>query len=176
MTDKKLIQKYLHGDEQAFNALYQRYRKPVYAYLNNMLNNRRDIVEDVFQQTWTRAIAALDKYRDDGSFIAWIYRIARNLTIDYFRREKRYTENPDDCDIPDDAPAPSENDANRELEVALERAIAELPEAQREVVCLRQNGVAFAEIATIQGVGINTALSRMHYAVDKLRRKLQDFL
>ena len=113
MTDEKLIKKYLHGDEQAFNELYQRYRKPVYAYLNNMLHNRRDIVEDVFQQTWIRVIAALSKYRDDGSFISWIYRIARNLTIDYFRREKLYSDNPGDYDIPDDAVAPSEKDEKR---------------------------------------------------------------
>jgi RNA polymerase sigma-70 factor, ECF subfamily len=176
VTDEKLIKKYLHGDEQAFNTLYQKYRKPVYAYLNNMLENRRDLVEDIFQQTWTRAISALDKYRDEGTFISWIYRIARNLTIDHFRREKRYAENSGDYETVDDNPGPSANEEKRELETALAQAIATLPESQREVVCLRQNDMPFAEIAKIQNVSINTALGRMHYAVEKLRRELQDFL
>jgi RNA polymerase sigma-70 factor (ECF subfamily) len=177
VTDGELIKLYLqNGDESAFTKLYQRYRKPVYSYLNDLLPGRPHAADDIFQRTWLRVIDRLCKYKEQGSFLAWILRIAHNFVMDLFRREKRFCsdENPDSR--ADDAPLPQDEYGDREVKEALEHAVFRLPTEQLEVVRLRQSGVSFAEIAGIQGVSINTALGRMHYAVQRLRKDLAEFI
>lgn len=172
ISDERLVKKYLKGDEQAFDFLYQRYRKPVFAYLQGMLNNQ-NLAEELYQQTWIKAVANLPRYRHRNSFKAWILRIARNSAVDYFRRNNRFVEL-DENDPPPTDPddSPGRNIDRRQTEEELQQAIAALPAEQKEVVLLRLQEVAFKEIARMQQVSINTALARMRYAVANLRDKI----
>ena len=174
--DMDLIRAYLAGDQTAFTHLYERYRRPLYAYLNRLMPGAG--ADDLFQQTWIKAIDHLPRYEDRQTFLAWLCRIAHNAAIDHFRRARNQpTLSLDEHDIATDPQAPvATRMASGELQQALQDAIAQLPPEQREVLLLRQQGVAFKEIAEIQDISINTVLGRMHYAVNRLRQHLRDHL
>lgn len=86
-NDMELIHSYLEGSDAALERLYNRYRRPLYGYLRSMLAPAD--ADDVFQQTWVRACAALPGYRCRGKFQAWLFRIGRNLALDAIRRTAR---------------------------------------------------------------------------------------
>lgn len=91
-TDLELIQEFQSGSSPAFDALYERYRRPLYGYVNRQMQGHTSQADDVFQQTWMRAIDNLSTYRDQEKFSAWLMRIAHNLIIDYYRSLKRRAE------------------------------------------------------------------------------------
>lgn len=178
VPDHELIASYLAGDAAAFEQLYQRYRRPLYSYLNELLAGRRAAADDLFQQTWIRALDALPGYRDESRFFPWLVRIAHNLAMDFFRApaQSRQAEAPDNLEAaagPADAPEPWQSLADDEFRASLEQAIAQLGAEQREVLLLRRQGMPFKDIARLQATGINTVLGRMHYAVSHLRRHLR---
>ena len=95
--DAELIRAYLAGDVSAFDTLYAKYKRPLYAYLNRMVGNHA-LADDIFQQTWMRIIKRLEHYECRQKFFAWAAMIAHNLAIDHFRREKNSPELPLDDD------------------------------------------------------------------------------
>lgn len=171
-SDIELIEKFLANDYDAFEVLYNRYKKQMYAYLNRLLPGQHALADDIFQQTWVRVIRRLPDYRDSQKFLAWVMRISHNLTIDHFRKNKReftyeYTENERLFSTDDFQPW---MDLDREeIAKTLDKCIAELSDDQREVFLLRQENISFKEIAEIQDTSINTALGRMQYALRNLR-------
>lgn len=176
-TDKELIKGYLAGDAASFPVLYDRYRRPLYAYLSRLLQGGKTDPDDVFQQTWLRAIGKLDEYRDREKFQAWLTRIAYNLAMDSFRKEKRRAEEPFDNSLDSVLPAadrfrPDREQQTRELARAIRKAEEELSPELRAVFRMRRNGIPFREIAEIQRCSINTCLARMRYALGHLRRQL----
>ncbi len=175
-TDAQLISAYLDGDERAFEQLYSRYRLQLYSYLNRLVAGRPDVVDDLFQQTWMKGIDNLESYRDQQKFLSWLLRIAHNLAMDHFRRGRRFEATEVTERIADEGTAPpGENMDRQAVSEALNEAIAELAEPQREVVELRRQGVSFKEIAAIQETSINTVLGRMHYAVKRMQRRFADW-
>ena len=176
-ADAVLIKRFLHGEEAAFEALYYRYRKQLYAFLNNLIGPGAEC-DEVFEETWLKVIDRLPDYRDDGRFGAWLFRVARNLFYDRLRRNRQEREMiPLDADEPPPLSAPmgsgpGERMELNEVENLINAALAELPTELRETFLLRQQGVAFKEIAEIQSCSINTALSRMQYALRALRKAL----
>ncbi|OPZ28999.1 MAG: RNA polymerase sigma factor CarQ [Lentisphaerae bacterium ADurb.BinA184] len=177
VDDADLIQGYLAGDEQAFNSLYQRYRKPVYSYLCRMFPGRHALVDDLYQQTWLKVIDRLAGYRHQDRFISWILRISHNLAIDHCRQESHAGAQAleDDAVPAPAAGAPGAELGRDELAAAIGEAVAQLPVEQREVFLLRQEEIPFKDIARLQGVGINTVLGRMHYAVRHLQERLREW-
>ncbi len=177
-SDYELIKDYLEGNDGAFEQLYQRHRKRLYGYLNGMMPWSPAEVDDVFQQTWVRAVARLPKYRDQGYFAAWLFRIGRNLLIDKVRRSRRENGFLElDRDEAPEIDAPPGTEPWRRLDETelgglIRQALAKLPEEQREVFLLRREKVAFKEIAEIQNCSINTVLARMQYALKNLRAQL----
>ncbi|MDD5599154.1 MAG: sigma-70 family RNA polymerase sigma factor, partial [Victivallaceae bacterium] len=87
--DHDLIKAYLHGDADAFTALYERYKRQVYSFLLKMLADNASAADDLFQQSWLKALKNLHRYRDHDRFLAWLLSIARNTALDYFRRQKK---------------------------------------------------------------------------------------
>lgn len=177
VTDSKLIKAFCKGDNAAFETLYYRYRRQLYGFLSNLIPGNPVEVDEVFEETWLRIIDKLPKYRDDGKFSAWLFRVSRNLFIDRIRRNRPLGNgelNIDAPDAPEIAGAPSMS-PDREVDSAdLERVIAEavgqLPPEQREVFLLRQQDLPFRDIAEIQQCSINTVLGRMQYATKTLRK------
>jgi RNA polymerase sigma-70 factor (ECF subfamily) len=176
-ADMELIKGYLSGAGKDFEELYDRHKKMLYGYLNNMLPRQQSVVADIFQQTWLKVIQKLPEYRCSNHFSAWMIRIGHNLVIDHFRRNKKFINQISlDCedtpDFPDaDKPAWDSMDQS-DFERALGHALETLQEEQREVFMLRHNKVSFKEIAEIQNCSINTALARMQYAIKNLKKNL----
>ena len=175
-SDKDLIESYLQGDQNAFDVLYERYRRPLYSYLNKMLPAQNATVDDLYQKTWMKAVKNLGRYQDRQTFYAWLVRIAHNNAIDLFRKEqKRQSVDIEDIPLADKGGEPWKDMANSELAKAIQEAVEKLPDEQKEVFLLRQDKVAFKEIAEIQGCTLNTVLGRMHYAVNRLRVLLREW-
>ena len=178
LSDKELIELYLNQDDEAFEILYSKYKNAVYAYLNKLIPGQTVLVDDLFQQTWVKVVKNLGKYRDNQNFLAWVVRISRNLSIDYFRKEGRQkTSTMEGVEAVGSAlELPSAGLESGELGAAIANAVEALPLEQKEVFVLRQQNVSFKEIAAIQNTTLNTTLGRMHYAVNKLRTVLKEWL
>lgn len=175
--DAVLIKRFLDGSEAAFEELYERYRRQLYAFLGNLVGADAEC-DEVFEETWLKVIDKLPTYRDDGRFSAWLFRVARNIFYDRLRRNRRERENLS-LDVDDPPPVaapvgygPGERADLNELERVVYDAVLELPKELRETFLLRQQGVSFKEIAGIQQCSINTSLSRMQYALRALRKAL----
>ena len=174
ISDNALISAYLNGDEQAFETLYYRYRKQLYGYLQNLLSGSGIDADDIFEETWLKVINKLPRYRDDGRFSAWLFRLAHNIFIDHIRKYKKHVmQSIDQEDFPDlpepDHRQPGQELENIELGREIEHAVHSLSEEQKEVFLLRQQELSFKEIAEIQNCSLNTVLSRMHYAIKNLK-------
>ena len=176
-ADAVLIKGFLSGDERSFEVLYCRYKRQLYGFLNNLVGAGVEC-DEVFEETWLRVIDRLPKYRDDGRFGAWLFRVARNIFYDRLRRSRQEREQVSlDVEEPPQLSAPVGSGPRERMELdEVERlvmsAVSELPDELRETFLLRQQGVAFKEIAEIQECSINTALSRMQYALRALRKAL----
>jgi RNA polymerase sigma-70 factor (ECF subfamily) len=179
-ADRELLARYRGGDVDALAELVERYRRPLYGYILHMTEGRGD-ADDVFQEVWCRAIRKLRGYRH-GNFQGWLMKIAHNLVID--RARKRGPEYSLDAEREDgislretvagDTPDPSRQIEGRDLGQRIAEAVRRLPPPQREVFLLRTRAeMPFQRIAAIQGVSVNTALARMHYAVGRLRKRLR---
>jgi RNA polymerase sigma-70 factor (ECF subfamily) len=175
-TDMALIDAYQAGDAESFSVLYERYRRPLYRYLNGMLPGQTSTVDEIYQQAWIKATNNIGKYREN-SFLSWLIRIARNTAIDHFRREQRRQHvDIDETPVAASGTEPWRDMGNSELTAAISKAVSELPDDQREVFLMRQEEISFKDIATAQDCSINTALGRMRYAVLSLRKQLREWV
>ena len=171
--DPELIKLFIKGNETAFETLYFRYRKNLYGFLNNMISDRC-MADEVFEDTWLKVIDNIDKYRDDGKFSAWLFKVARNIFYDKCRRKKTMPEVELDEAILDETmtskyPEPDRSMNADELGKYIAQGINELPTEQKEVFLLRQQDFSFKEISEMQNCSVNTALSRMQYALKSLK-------
>ncbi len=179
MTDDVLVKLYLEGNNIAFDTLLERYQDKLYRYIFFLVRSR-EVTEDIFQETFVKAIVNLQqgRYQSDGKFAAWITRIAHNLVIDLFRQERNenlISNDESEIDLLNSAKF-SEGTietqmVNKQVLKDVARLVDELPEAQREVVRMRFfENKSFKEIAESEGISINTALGRVRYAISNMRR------
>ena len=179
MTDDMLVTLYLEGNNSAFDILLNRHQDRLFNYIYFLVRSR-EVAEDIFQETFVKAITTLQqgRYQNDGKFAAWITRIAHNLVIDQFRVERNENAISNDeaeFDLLNDAKLSEGTIENRMVNEQVLKdvraLIDELPDCQREVVFMRYyQDLSFKEIADMTGVSINTALGRMRYAVLNMRR------
>ena len=181
-SDRELVESYVGGDVRAFDRLYERYRRPLYGYLNQLVPGRAALADDLFQQTWVKVLDALPRYQEQQKFVGWMFRIAHNLAMDNFRGAGTGHGEGDvaleevEEVVAHEGPDAGEQVADDELKAALAGVIEKLGAEQKEVLLLRQQGIPFKEIAEIQKTSINTVLGRMHYAVQNIRRELREWL
>lgn len=180
-SDGELVVLFKNGQDWAFEVLLTRHKSRVYSTIQLIVKDR-DHAEDLFQEVFIKAIDVIrsGRYNEEGKFLPWVLRIAHNLAIDSFRREKRYPTIPiDDNPVLENSLKYSEKSfeilqAQQDTKVLLRYLITTLPETQREVLMMRHfAGLSFQEIADATGVSINTALGRMRYALMNLRKKLE---
>lgn len=179
--DAQLISRYLGGDAAAFETLVARHLRPVYAYVFRHVGNVQD-AEDITQEVFVRVWKNLKKFDPQKSFLPWVFRIARNASIDLLRRKKTVPfcvfENEDGENImtetlADPAPLPAELFDRQDLSERLATAVAKLPSGYREVLFLHYNDhFSFQEIAELSGESINTVKSRHRRAVIALQKHL----
>jgi RNA polymerase sigma-70 factor (ECF subfamily) len=180
LSDKELIDNYLAGDERSFEILYARYRKLLYFHLHDFLKSDNIELDDIFQQTWLKAIDNLPKYQDQSNFGAYLKTIARNLIIDRARKKKRqgvvFEFNADILsEVHNDkiSDMPWFELTEAEMQHGYEEALKVLSKEQRQVYDLRCQNLSFKEIAKRLNLSINTVLSQMNYAKKKLQSVLK---
>jgi RNA polymerase sigma-70 factor (ECF subfamily) len=177
-SDCSLIECYLgKGDVQAGEALIQRHAKSVYRFVFSILGNMEDS-EDVCQQAFSRAFAALPTYRDEDQFRSWLFRIAKNEALGLLRKKGTRPQIERELSEQDfDVPSTAEEVQSRGSVVAIASAVQELPATEREVVFLRmREGLTFREIADLTDAPLGTVLSRMSQARERLRKSLTPIL
>ena len=181
-TDYELVEEYVKGSQNAIEILIRRHKNRVFTYIMIMVKNEQ-LAEDIFQDTFIKVIHSLKagKYKDNGRFLSWVIRIAHNLVIDHFRKEKQMTLLSNDDFVADlfnnrklAEKTIEENIIYGQICEDIRTLIEKLPEDQKEVILLRHYGdLSFKEIADQTGVSINTALGRMRYALINLRKMIQ---
>ena len=178
ITDAVLVNNYLQGDESALSVLIERHKQKIYSFIYSKVYDR-DVTEDVFQDTFIKVIKTLKhgKYNEEGKFLPWVMRIANNLVIDHFRKNKRMPKFDNSGEfsifsvISDSALNAEKQIIKEQVECDLRRLIEELPDDQKEVLMMRMyQDMSFKEISDLTGVSINTALGRMRYALINLRK------
>ena len=183
LSDRVLLNSYLQGDRNAISQLIERHSRRVRDYIKMMVKDA-DLAEDLFQETFIKAVRVIDsgRYTDSGRFLPWILRIAHNQVIDHFRAQKQgktINESNAGYDVLGTlrfAEGTIEEDIISDQIAADIRALVDkLPDEQREVVMLRYySDLSFKEIAEQTGVSINTALGRMRYALINIRRMVKE--
>ncbi len=178
IEDSILVKNYISGDEKALEVLINRHNQRISSFIYSKVLDR-DITEDIFQDTFIKVIRTLKRgsYSEEGKFLPWVMRIAHNLIIDHFRKNKRMPkfEGSDDFNIfsviKDDKLNAEKQLIKDQIDSDLTLLIDELPDDQREVLMMRiYKDMSFKEISENTGVSINTALGRMRYALINLRK------
>jgi len=181
VEDGELMVRYAAGDMHAFETLYSRHRSALYRYLARHTRDP-EIANDLFQEVWSKVIASRARYEPRAKFSTFLYRVAHNCFIDHCRRASGRTDravaNNEDFDLENVLPAAAADapDARAEHAQTLARyrlALAALPAEQRDAFLLyEESGLSLEEIGQVTGVSMETAKSRLRYALAKLRSSM----
>ena len=181
-SDQDLVKRFIQGDQTSIEVLINRHKNKVFTYIILIVKNQ-SLAEDIFQDTFIKVIKSLKegKYKDNGKFVSWVIRIAHNLTIDHFRKEKQintYSNEDYEADIFNSKKLSESTIEDIMVETQIIKEVRllidELPEDQKQVILLRHyGGLSFREIADQTDVSINTALGRMRYALINLRKLIE---
>jgi RNA polymerase sigma-70 factor, ECF subfamily len=175
--DAKLMLRYRDGDAAAFSTLYSRHKGPLYRYLLRQVRNA-GVAADLFQEVWSRLVATRGRYEARAKFATYLFHIAHNCTMDFFRSASRLhpAAADDSAAAEPEVPESQRPDVIAEFaeqQSALLAAVRSLPQEQREAFLLHEEtGLTIEEIARVTDVGVETAKSRLRYAVRKLKKSL----
>jgi RNA polymerase sigma-70 factor (ECF subfamily) len=178
IDDATLVNDYIAGNEAALAILIKRHQSKIFGFIYSKVGDR-DLSDDIFQDTFIKVIRTLksNAYNEEGKFLPWVMRIAHNLIVDHFRRNKkmpmyRETEEFSIFSIMTDDTLTIENKLiSDQVAKDLRQLVEELPADQKEVLMMRlYQDMSFKEISEATGVSINTALGRMRYALLNLRK------
>ena len=185
-TDQEVVSLARHGQDAAYRELVRRYERPVFSLVYRMVRDR-ELAEDLSQETFVKALNAIESYRPEFKFSSWIFKIANNAAIDHLRRRELDTlsldgsphaETPEAIEatalqIGDRQETALEEVEARELGGEIETAIARLRPEYRSCILLRHvEGRAYEEIAEILGLPLGTVKTYIHRARDELRLSL----
>lgn len=186
LSDQELVSVYIKGSETALEELVNRHRSRIYSYILITIKDK-SLAEDFFQDTFIKVINTLKggKYNEEGKFLPWVMRIAHNLMIDHFRKQKKFrkvsgrSRDNEELDIFNTIKYEELNVEERLVKTQIKSDVKELierlPEEQKEVVKLRHYyDMSFSEISKYTNVSINTALGRMRYALINLRKMVEE--
>jgi RNA polymerase sigma-70 factor (ECF subfamily) len=181
-SDQELVKLYISGKESVLEELLRRHKTKIYTSIYLLVKDQY-LAEDIFQDAFIKVINTLrsGRYNEEGKFLPWVMRIAHNLVIDYFRREKRtpvITSADGTTDVLNMLQVHEESAEDRLLREQthhdLRTLIHLLPDEQKEVLIMRHYAdLSFKEIADLTEVSINTALGRMRYALSNLRKMMK---
>jgi len=172
-NDEQLIAQFKNGDAEAFGMLYEQYAEMIFRFVYSHLDNRldaEDLTEEIFFRTWK----ALPKYDDRGlPFSAFLYRIARNSLIDYYRQHK-VVQSIENMNLQSQEAGPEEAVAAKSDRHDLRKTIAELREDYRDVLIFRfLSGLSPTETAQIMKRSVGAVRVLQHRALSALRELLE---
>jgi RNA polymerase sigma-70 factor (ECF subfamily) len=178
IDDATLVNDYIAGNEAALATLIKKHQSKILGFIYSKVGDK-ELSDDIFQDTFVKVIRTLksNAYNEEGKFLPWVMRIAHNLIVDYFRKNKkmplyRETEEFSIFSFMTDNSLTIENKMiSDQVANDLRQLVNELPEDQKEVLRMRlYQDMSFKEISEATGVSINTALGRMRYALLNLRK------
>ncbi len=178
-ADEELMLKACDGDEKAFNVLYARHKNRLYRYVRYQCGDPTT-VHDIFQEVWENLFKACKRYTVQAKFITYLFKVAHNRVIDYYRwlfSRLSISNNSHEEDSPDLEDLPNSEQLGPEMIAYLEERknatlemLGELPLVQREAFLLFVEGMTLEEIAEATGVNEETVKSRIRYARNKLKQ------
>jgi len=170
--EEKLISRCQQGELEKFGLLYDKYIKKIYdfVYYKTM---HKETAEDLVSQIFMKALSKIMDFKfNQGTFQAWLYRIARNSVIDHYRTKKQDINIEDVWDLAGDADLERDID-NREKLKAVEKYLAKLKPSQREIIVLRVwQELSYKEIADITGKSEDSCKMAYSRAINRLRREV----
>lgn len=185
LSDNELVQLYIGGNEESLSVLLHRHKRKLFSSIIVVVKDQQ-LAEDIFQDTFVKVITTLKRgqYSEEGKFLPWLVRIARNLIIDHFRRAKKMPPVPvyvndegEEVSVFNSLASTDEKYDNefKGLKKDIRNLINKLPSDQREVVLMRMYyDMSFKEISEFTNVSINTALGRMRYALFNLKKMIEE--
>lgn len=173
-TDDDLMQRYRRGDAAAFDRLYERHKGPLFRYLLNHCGDS-GLAEELYQDTWLKAIRARDQWQAGQGVRPWLFQIARHRLVDHWRRRRADQALADEEQVVDlHRPWPDALLALKDCVERLYRLLTGLGEVQRDAFLLKEEaGLTLEQIARVTGVGRETVKSRLRYATQRLRAGLE---
>lgn len=176
-TDEELMLAYGKGDASAFELLYSRHRTSLFRFMLHQVREH-GTAEELYQDVWQRVITARQRYRPEARFSTWLFQIAHNRLTDHWRALAHRPPAPADAaeraERQVDPETPERKLSAFEERRRLQLALRDLPADQRETVLLRlEQELTLEQIGEITGVGRETVKSRLRYALDKLRQRLE---
>jgi RNA polymerase sigma-70 factor (ECF subfamily) len=180
LSDEQLVALTVKGDVSAFNEIVTRWEGRLYNFVYRYIGDAEE-AKDITQESFVRAYSHLDGFRGQSKFSSWLYQIALNLCRSKLRRNQAHpTVSIDDREegnplwaLPDERATPAEYALEQERAVAVREALAQLPEAQRTVIILKEyNGLKFREIAEILDTPESTVKSRLYHGLENLAQAL----
>jgi RNA polymerase sigma-70 factor (ECF subfamily) len=183
-TDQELLSAVRAGDRRALERLLARHQGSIYRFGTKMCRNEED-AKDVLQETMLAAARTIPEFRGSSALSTWLYAIARSFCIKKRRTSKFAPERIESleahaqqvAEIADARRTPEEDAAGRQLQGALDRAIADLDPMYREVIALRDvEGLSAAEVAEVMGLSVEAVKSRLHRARSAVRERIAPLL
>jgi RNA polymerase sigma-70 factor (ECF subfamily) len=176
--DHLLIQRFLAGEEVAFERLVERYYQRIDRLAQQVVGHPM-VAEEITQEAFLRAYRALPRFRGEASFYSWLYRITINLCLNYLRRQAHHIDTAQDAEAPafPAATDPSVVLETQERQRLIRRAIDTLPSHYRIAIILRDlEGLSYQEIAAILDIPLGTVKSRINFGKGLLRKALRPIL
>ena len=186
LNDNELVQLYIQGNEESLAVLLNRHKRKIFYSILVVVKNKT-LAEDIFQDTFFKVIQTLKRgnYNEEGKFLPWVIRIARNLILDHFRKIKKMPQAPvyvneegeeiNAFDFLETEQAEPVDKESLKLKKNIRSIINHLPVEQREVIVLRTYyDMSFKEIANFTNVSINTSLGRMRYALLNMKKLIEE--
>jgi len=179
--DKLVIRRVLQGDREAFAVIVERYQQPLLNYLGRMLGEREQSLEFA-QDVFMKAYSSLNSYREEYKFSTWLFRIASNHMIDFWRKKKipavsldrSFSEDGATPQAPDPGPSVIRAYELAELRKKIESALRRIPESLRELFILRHvNEFSYEDIAAIKSLPVGTVKNRVFQAKEAVRNLLE---
>ncbi|CAN5679887.1 sigma-70 family RNA polymerase sigma factor [soil metagenome] len=175
LSDAQLIECILNGDRDLYSVIVGRYQEMLYRFAFGMVQDS-DTAADLVQDSFVKAYTSLSRCRDRHRFSAWIFRIVRNRCTDYLRGPSRKQ-----VGLEVDSPylsaqgGPEDDFQRDEVRIAVDRALAALPDAQREAFLLKHvEDLSYEEMADLVGVGVSALKMRVMRAREALQNALRD--
>ncbi|MCK6438680.1 MAG: sigma-70 family RNA polymerase sigma factor [Planctomycetes bacterium] len=184
LTDYQLLKRFCAGDSDAFETLVARHKRMTYNFIYRMVGNR-ETADDLFQEMWLKVLRAANTYRPQAKFTTWALQIARNATLDHFKRSGLRRHASLDAGTEDgeggfaetvrsETPDPDEQLLSGERLELLKRSVEKLPQNQREALILRiYHQLPYSDISELLGTPEGTAKYWVHEAIKSLTENLQ---
>lgn len=181
--DKELVERTIKGDKEAFEMIIQKYQQPLLNYIGRTVGER-ELALDFTQEVFIKTYSSLHSYKPQYKFSTWLFKIASNFIIDYWRKkkidafsldQKEQDSNLPPLQVPDTEPSIVKKFEISELREKIDQTLEKIPAPLREVFVWRHiNEFSYEEMAEIKGLPVGTIKNRVFQARELIRKRLEE--